>query len=304
MVSRVEASFSCDGDRCAAWVFRSQGPEPAPCVVLAHGFAATREERLPAYAERFAAAGITAVAFDYRHFGASEGEPRQLLDIGRQLDDWAAAIAFARTLDGVDPERVALWGSSFAGGHVLEAAARDGRVAAVVSQSPFVDGPATLRAIGPRDGLRLTVAGLCDQLGALAGRAPHRIPSVGPPGTLGFLTTPDAEAGMASIVPPGSPWRNAVAARVALRIALYRPGRRAAQLDCPLLVCVCEEDRITPPAPAVRVAERAPRGELRRYPIGHFDIYTGDDFERAVGDQTEFLVRNLAARAAGDARAH
>ncbi|GAC1435889.1 MAG: hypothetical protein NVSMB51_06190 [Solirubrobacteraceae bacterium] len=43
--------------------------------------------------------------FDCRHFGASEGEPRQLLDISLRLADWAAAISYARSLDGIDPER-------------------------------------------------------------------------------------------------------------------------------------------------------------------------------------------------------
>jgi cephalosporin-C deacetylase-like acetyl esterase len=74
--------------------------------------------------------------FDYRHFGASTGEPRQLLDIARQLDDYRAVIGWARGLDGVDPERIVLWGSSFSGGHALALAAADARIAAVISQAP------------------------------------------------------------------------------------------------------------------------------------------------------------------------
>jgi fermentation-respiration switch protein FrsA (DUF1100 family) len=76
-----------------------------------------RDQRLDAFAERFARAGLAALVFDYRHFGDSQGEPRQLLDIGRQLADWRAAIGYARTVDGIDPARIALWGSSFSGGH-------------------------------------------------------------------------------------------------------------------------------------------------------------------------------------------
>src|SRR5919108_621783 len=71
---------------------------------------------------------------------------RPPLDIERQLADWAAALAYARSLDGIDSERIALWGTSFGGGHVIEAAARDGAVAAVVSQCPFTDGLAVTRA--------------------------------------------------------------------------------------------------------------------------------------------------------------
>ena len=118
--SRRDVTFASGGDRCAAWVYVPEGEGPFACVVLAHGWSGVREQRLDAFAERFASAGYAAVVFDYRHFGASTGEPRQLLDIGRQLDDWRAAIAFARSLPEVDPQRVGLWGSSFSGGHVMD----------------------------------------------------------------------------------------------------------------------------------------------------------------------------------------
>ena len=125
-------------------------------------------------------AGISALAFDYRNFGESTGKPRQLLDISRQLTDWRSAVAFARTLPSVDPARIGLWGTSLSGGHVIEIAAEDPTIAAVISQSPFVDGPATLREqlsrAGSRAVVRLTLAGARDQLRALAGRPPHLVP--------------------------------------------------------------------------------------------------------------------------------
>jgi len=139
---------------------------------MAHGFSAVREQRLDDYAERFAAAGLAVLAFDYRHFGASSGEPRQLLDIRRQLADWRAAVGFARGLDGIDAGRIALWGSSFSGGHVVHVAAGDERVAAVVSQAPFTDGLSAIRAGGAAAALRVTAAAIRDGIVALAGRAP------------------------------------------------------------------------------------------------------------------------------------
>jgi dienelactone hydrolase len=288
-------TFDSWGDRCAAWLYRPAADAPLPCVVLAHGWTGVREQALDRYAERFAAAGLAALVFDYRHFGASEGEPRQLLDIGRQLADWASAISFARTLEGIDPDRLALWGSSFSGGHVLATAARDRRVAAVVAQVPFADGLANLRYLGVGHSLRLTLAGLRDVFGAVRGRPPHMLAAVGAPGSLAAMTTPDAESGFRRIDPAGSTWRNESAARIALAIAGYRPGRHADGIGCPVLYCIGDEDAVTPPAPALAAAARTPRAEVRRYPIGHFDIYVGDPFERAVADQTDFLVRELLA---------
>jgi fermentation-respiration switch protein FrsA (DUF1100 family) len=292
-MDRRDVTFHSGDDTCAAWLYRPGGEGPHPIVVLAHGFGGVRDARLWAYAERFAAAGMAALVFDYRHFGASGGSPRQLLDISRQLDDWRAAIEFARGLDGVDPDRVALWGSSFSGGHVAVLAAEDQRVAAAISQGPFLDGVWTLRAAGPANNWRLTVAGLRDEFARLRGRPPYMLPIVGPPGTLAAMNSPDAEPGYRALFPPEVEFRNEVAARIGLRIASYRPIRQAARITCPWLVCVVDGDVVTPPQPALKAAGLAPRGEARRYPGGHFDIYVGELFERVVADQLEFLERHL-----------
>ncbi|MDO8184830.1 alpha/beta fold hydrolase [Conexibacter sp. JD483] len=297
---REDVTFDAWGSRCAAWLYRPDqaaavaDPRGLPCVVLAHGFAGVREARLDAFAARFASAGFAALVFDYRGFGASEGQPRQLLSIPGQLADWAAAISYARSLDGVDPERIALWGTSFSGGHVVTTAARDHRIAAVIAQAPFVDGLRQALSEPIPQALRLTAAALRDELGAVRGAPPRLIPAVGPPGSLAAMTQPGSEAGYHAIVPAGAPWSNAVAARVLLRLTAYRPLRHAAEIACPLLVAVCDEDEVTPPQPALTLAERAPRGELVRYAgAGHFDIYAGETFERAVADQIAFFTEQL-----------
>jgi dienelactone hydrolase len=301
-MARSDVTFPSGGDTCAAWLYRPDGHGPHPIVILAHGFGGVREARLWAYAERFAAAGMAALVFDYRHFGASGGEPRQLLDIERQHDDWRAAIEFARGLDGVDPERVALWGTSFSGGHVAVLAAEDHRVAAAISQGPYLDGIAALWAAGPRNNLRLAAAGLRDEARRLAGRSPHMLPVVGPPGTTAAMNSPDAEPGYLALFPPDVQFRNEVAARIGLRIASYRPIRHAPQIACPWLVCVADQDVITPPRPALKAAGLAPRGEARRYPYRHFDIYVGEAFEQVVADQVEFLTRQLLPAGAAAAK--
>lgn len=295
-VKRLDVEFASDGDTCAAWLYVPDGDGPFPAVVLAHGWTGVREQRLGAYAERFADVGLAALVFDYRHFGASSGEPRHLLDIRRQLADWAAAVTFARSRAEIDSTRIALWGTSFSGGHVVETAARDPQIAAVIAQAPFADGLRNLRSLGFRLALRLTAAGLRDQLGAALGRPPRMLRSVGPPGSLAVMTTPDAEPGFRVIDPPGSSWRNEAAARIALRVSSYRPGRHSDRIAAPILFAIAEDDAITPPAFARAAAARARHSEVRTYPGGHFDIYVGTSFERAVADQVEFLSRHLLRR--------
>jgi fermentation-respiration switch protein FrsA (DUF1100 family) len=291
---REDVRFASEGEECAAWLWAPPaGDAPAPCVVLGHGIGVLKEGRLDAYAERFNAAGYAALAFDYRHLGGSGGQPRQLVDIGRQHADWRAAVTFARGVDGIDPDRIAAWGSSLSGGHVIHLAAEDGRLAAAIAQVPHTDGIATLRQIELRRILGLTALGLIDQARSLLGRSPRYVPTVGPPGSISAMTGDDAQHGYAAIYPEGSEWPNELAARIVLRIALYSPGRESANARCPILFQVGTDDHITPPAAALKAAERAPYGELITYPIRHFDIYRGEPFERAVADQLEFLSRHL-----------
>jgi fermentation-respiration switch protein FrsA (DUF1100 family) len=269
------------------------GPDgPSPCVVMAQGLDGAGTAQLDAFARRFADAGIAAMVFDYRHFGDSEGEPRRLVDLRRQLDDWRAAINFARMLSGIDPARIALWGTGLSAGHVATIASEDPDLAAVVSQVPYMDGLSALRAAGLRTGLRIALADLRDQARRLLGRAPSRIPLVGPPGSLAAMTAPDAAAGYRALSGEGGA-RNEATARGLLRVAAYRPIVKATSIESPWLVCVCDGDAITPPRPAVRAAARAPRGEIRHYEGGHFDIYLSPTFELAVADQVDFLRRHL-----------
>ena len=301
-MAREDVTFDSWGDRCAAWLYRPEGDGDAPCVVIAHGWAGIREARLDAFAERFADAGFAAVVFDYRHFGASEGEPRQLLDIGRQLADWAAAIAYVRTLEGIEHERIALWGSSFGGGHVIETAARDRRIAAVVAQVPYVDGLRNLPRLGAAHALKLSREGLIDQIGALRGRAPHMLKAVGPPGSTAVMTSADADPGYHGLIPSGVDWIDETAARVMLRVTSYRPIRAAARVRCPIMFAIAQDDAVTPPDLAQEAAAKAPRAEVKLYPGGHFDTYVEPLFDRVVADETEFLARHLlgAGSASGE----
>ncbi len=284
-MDREDLEFRVGGDTCAAWLHRTDGDSPTgPIVVMAHGLSGTRRDGLGPFAERFAAAGVAALVFDHRGFGDSGGEP-DLFDPGRQLDDWRAAIAFARTLPGIDGDRVATFGSSMGGGNALAAAADDPRVAAAVSQVPFLDMVRQAHRSSPLVTVRML-------LSALRGKA---LPAIGAPHEAAFINAPGGEAGWLHVVAIGedSRWRNRVSSRWLLGRP-YRPVRLAAKLHCPWLLCVGEADRVARPGPAIAAARRAPLGELRTYAgVDHFDIYDGPEFEAVVADEVAFLRRHL-----------
>ncbi len=292
-MKREDVWFNSGSDRISAWLYRPAGNGDAPLLVMAHGLGAVRTMRLDAYAERFSAAGYACLVFDYRNFGDSEGQPRQLLDIRMQLQDWTAAVAYARTLPGIDDDRIGLWGTSFGGGHVIATAARLPGIAAVVSQCPFTDSIASLGALGPLTSARITALAVRDLIGARLGRPPVMVATSGNPGEVALMNAHDAYPGYLKLMPAGAPVQNEVAARIGVKILPYRPGRLAAKVTCPILFCVCESDSVAPSGPTLRYAATAPRGEVKLYPEGHFDIYVDDAFERVIADQLVFLDKNL-----------
>lgn len=289
---REDVSFSSGGEKCAAWLYRpASGTDTAPCVVMAHGFSLTRHEALSGYAERFAAAGLAALAFDHRYLGDSGGEPRQRFRKRAQLDDWHAAVAFARGLEGVDPERIVLWGFSFSGGHVVTLAQEDRRLAGVLALCPFVNGLRRVLASSPSLVAWILPRALAD----LAGRH-NLIPVTGPPGARAAMTLPGESDGFARVVRPGSPWGSEISPGVFATVGFHRPLAGARRIACPLWVGVGERDISVDRRSAERLAARAPRAELQRYPYDHFEPFLDENLERVAEDQVAFLARHGLAR--------
>jgi alpha-beta hydrolase superfamily lysophospholipase len=297
-VIREDHSIASGDSELAAWLYRpSAEATSSPCVVLLHGFTATRDDcHLDAFCEAFAAAGFAALAFDYRHFGASGGAPRQLLDLKHQYEDCDAALRFARDHDAIDGTRIAIWGTSFAGGHALDAAVRNPWVAAALCLVPLVDGAVPPPGLTPRRAARSTLAGLRDVARARRGKEPYYVKALGPAGSRAAIPNDGAWEAMSELVPAHSRWRNEVAARILVKLSGHRPAKRAAAVACPLLVQIAEQETLLRNDPAVKAAERAPRGELRRYAgADHFDVYVSPAFDTVISDQTAFLNEHLVA---------
>jgi uncharacterized protein len=298
MPERVEVSFEAGGERIAAWLHLPEGEGPHPGLVMLHSTAGIRQLRC--YAERgdaFASTGIATLQFDCRGFGASEGEPRQLFDVRRQAEDLAAALALARSRPELDAGRLALWGASASCAQVLDAAARDAEVRAVVCLTPFVPGSATQRS-ARTPVPRLVAAAFRDRVLGALGRAPRGVRVGGEPGEAAILVREEAATreramlpsdarldpgGERAELPGGVVWENRIVLRPRLRAP--HPLRLAAKVSAPILVVAGEEDLLCPLGPAEELADRAPNAELKTFPSGHFDLYDG----LSIPTETEFL---------------
>jgi uncharacterized protein len=257
---------------------------------MANGFSLTRDDGLPTFAERFARVGITALTFDFRHLGGSGGKPRQVIDPGRQHADFRAAVAFARGLEGVDRDAVAVWGFSLAGGHAIYTAADDHTIAAAIALCPMTDVIAFVRKMPKRNSLGMNVTTLRN----IVGRQQVHFQVAGPPGSKALFTQAEALPGFDAIRGDGSLWRNEFLP-LSFATSTSRAVRVAHRVRCPLFVAIGEQDHVVPRNAAERTVERAPRGERGVYPIDHFSGFLGENFERVVADQIEFLSRHLLA---------
>lgn len=294
----VEVSFASGGDRCSAWHFVGDSREERPVVVMGHGFGGTKDSGLAPFAERFAAAGIDVLAFDYRGFGASEGEPRQSLSVGRQIADYHAAADAAKKLEGVDPTKVALWGASFSGGHVLRVAADRNDVGAVIALTPLTSGMAVSRAaMKSRElatSLRWTLTGVRSKVAVARGRAPTLMPLVSPVGAPGALALDGAYESYLTMA--GPTWRNEIDCSVGLEVLGVRTTQAAKRLRSPLLVQIADFDQYVP-AEAVAATAAHGRAQVHHYPCDHFDVWSGHDwFDKAAADQVAFLGRVFRAQ--------
>ncbi len=297
MEGRREVRFRVAGEEVVGDLYLPRDAKgPVPCVVLNNGLGGTRDLVVGPYARRFAAAGLAALTYDYRHFGDSDGEPRQLYLSDLQIEDCRGAVAYARSLPEVDAGRIGIWGTSACGGYGLVVAAEDGGIACVCAQCASLDHGADGKLIFQREGigyfLRLFIHAARDKGRARFGLSPHHIGIVGRPHTPALLTAPGVLEDSAPVF--GAGFRNELCARV----MLTPHGRTAADVIervlCPVLVQICERDPLVSMEGSLKMAARlGGQAEVKRYPIGHFDIYQGEHFDRAVADQLEFLCRHL-----------
>lgn len=295
-MSYQEQSFTSHGTPCSAWHFRASGEHSRPVVVMAHGFGGTKDSGLEPFAERFAAAGIDVFAFDYRGFGASEGQPRQTISLERQLADFHSAIAAAADLPNVDRGRIGLWGASMSGGHVLQVAGDRDDIAAVIALTPLTSGLAAGRAaIGERDvltALRWTATGVRSKLSVARGGAATLMPIVGRPGEPGALTLSGAYESYLGMA--GPTWRNQIDSSVGMELGRMNVKAAVRRISCPVLVQIGDFDRFVPAGTVAKTAELA-RAQVHRYACDHFDVWPGNEwFGKTVDDQVAFLRRVLA----------
>lgn len=262
-----EMTFDSEGTRLSGWLAKPETEGPHPVVVMSHGLSGVAALDLPNYAEHFRAAGFACFAYDHRNWGKSAGWPRCESDPWRQVADMREAISFARTLPDIDGERLGLWGTSYAGGHVLTVSALDRRVRCAVSQVPLISGRRTFDAWVPKDKRARFLERLAEDrdaraAGALPASTPAALPGTE---THEWIETNDTEGA----------YENRLTVRSFDLLRSYEPVSFVADIaPTPLMMIIADRDTQTPTDWQVEAMQQAGEpSELVRFDCLHYDVY-------------------------------
>jgi fermentation-respiration switch protein FrsA (DUF1100 family) len=301
--TREDITFDLDGVPLRGWFYPAVGTtSPAPCVVLAHGWGATKEMYLDDFAAVFATAGLAAVVFDYRGWGTSgvaPGHPRHEIDPWEQIRDYQNAITSAQSRSEVDPDRIGVWGTSYSAGHAFALGATDRRVKAVVGQAPVVSGRGQVEVTVRIDHVASTLALVAaDRLARARGDAAGTLPiTSADPSGVASLPMPAAHEFFEELLRTRDipAWSNELTVRSMEFVYGYEPGLYLPKITpTPLLTIVATDDTVASTAATLSAYQTAAEPkEVLMVPGGHFSLYTGNGFKTGSSAARDFFLRQL-----------
>jgi len=147
-----KVSFQSDGLKIAGLIdtpLDYKAAERRPAFIVLHGFGGNKDGRGQSMvAKQFAQWGYVTLRIDFRGCGESEGEHGRIICLD-QVADTRNALSYLSTRPEVDPQRIALVGSSFGAAVAVFSGGADRRVAAVISCGGWGDGERKFRGQHP-----------------------------------------------------------------------------------------------------------------------------------------------------------
>lgn len=282
---REDVDFYSNGTRCSAWLYLPDDGKKHPVVVMAHGLGGTRVLQMEQYGERFAEAGYAGFLFDYRNYGDSDGDQRQLIDVKMQLEDWNAAIEFVKGDDRVDGENLLIFGTSFSGGHAVWLSAHRDDIKAAIAQCPYTNTAATIQAVKLPYILKKSPYVIADVLSKVTGYHPVMLKLSSYTGENAFMVEGEE---IYRRYMGDAPFVNAAPARTLLEFVKYSPGKYFGDIKIPIYVAACLSDVLAPAEKTLELAANAPYAVTKKYECGHFEIYLEPVFNEAIRDYINF----------------
>ncbi|MBX7110142.1 MAG: alpha/beta hydrolase [Chitinophagales bacterium] len=272
-ISRTDVSFFSNGLLIRGWLYKPESTvgEKLPVIVMAPGFSGTKECNYQFFASNFARAGFAVLLFDYPNFGESAGNVRGEADPWQQVQAYRDGITYVETLPAIDPERIGVWGGSYAGGHVLVVSAFDPRVKCLVAMTPFISGSYYVKQLAVESKALLYQQFRADRLSRITGGTPAKIP-VASADDDQFCAVPSPHAWefIQSFREYAPSFENSVTLKSLEMQLEYEPGYYVQHIGGkPKLFIVARNDEVVPEQLIVDAYNRAPEPKNLVYLDGH-----------------------------------
>lgn len=129
-----------------------------PTIIVVGSWTTVKEQMAGLYAEKLAHEGFITLAFDFRNYGESEGEPRFWENPTMKVQDIKNAVTFLQTLPEVDNEKIGTFAVCAGSMYTLMAAAEDSRIKSVVTVASWLqDGEAVKMFYGGEEGVNAKI---------------------------------------------------------------------------------------------------------------------------------------------------
>ncbi|MCC7104458.1 MAG: alpha/beta fold hydrolase [Chloroflexi bacterium] len=143
-------SFYSNGLKLAAYLSTPEdwkpGDPPRPAILCPAGYSGNTQTDVTHMVARLTTAGYFCLAIDYQGFGESEGQRGRHRPL-EQAQNMHDALSLMQTIEGIDPSRLAIYGTSFGGANGIWVAAHDERVKVLVTSVAVTHGERWMRLI-------------------------------------------------------------------------------------------------------------------------------------------------------------
>ena len=262
-------------------------------IVMAHGLAAERNFGLSLFAKQFVQAGYAVICFDYRGYGGSTGKPRGMVSIQQQLQDWKNVLQQIQKRKDIDTRRIVLWGASLSGGHVLQLASELKFIQAIISQTPYIDGQESFKLYPKKYLSKVSTLIAKDYMAKKLGLEPQLIPVIESNAPCCYFDITLAQ-GYLHLVPSYRDRIEAIPARIMYSLARYRPIQEVRKITIPVFLLGATQDQWVPiESTRLCATNLAPFAQYHEFPIGHFDAFFEQWFDKNIRLQISFLHQHV-----------
>lgn len=291
---KTPVSFYSEGMKLSGDLYVPDGIAPdekRAGIVLCHGYTGVKDLYLPDNARVLNEAGYVVLTFDYKGWGASEGQKNRLAPYSR-VADVQAALTFLGLQQSVDEERLGIYGTSYGGATVVWTAAVDQRVKCTVACVGIGHGARWMRSVRRPDEWHdlLARAKKDRESRVLTGKAEWADRSE--------ILLPDRQsAALAAAARKNNPNAiNTLPLDYIDETLEFHPEWVVDKIaPRPILFITTDDDRLVPPEESLALHAKAgePKGLVVLKGYGHYEVYAEPAFSDVMGPTVQWFQRYL-----------